>query len=212
MVGIVKTSILKIALLSFASMTALTGCISTTSFGAGAERKQLIMVSQAHVEKKADKEFAKKLHRKKGDYWHREQRLVNIMNTMIPYADEYTKAGEKIEWAIHDWPTKKLNAGALANGIVVLAPKIAYNKDITDNELAFIIAHEMAHIVRQHHRESATFSYILRPALIGTAVLTSGTSAIVGGIGHDVYGNGFKRVAEKEADLLGLEIYTKAGY
>lgn len=203
---------LKIALTASISLPFLTGCINATEMGAGSKRPQLVMVSQNHVVKKADKIVATKLKRTKGVYWYREERLVRVLNTLIPYADQYNTKGEKIDWAVYLWQTKKFNAGALANGTVLISRTMANHKDLNDADIAYIMAHEMAHVIRQHHRELATWRYIVQPALITAGLATGGVGSVVGLVGHDIYGNGFKKNAEKEADALGLEIYASAGY
>ena len=200
------------AVLSIFSLSSLTGCMSTTSIGAGADRKQFILVSQKSALKKADKMVKKSLPNGVHQYNHSEERVVRLMNTLIPYANTYVKNGEHYDWNVHVWNSKKVNAGALANGTVVITNKIAFNPNITDEELAFVIAHEMAHVVRQHHRETATWKYAMSPVLLATAVATSGATSIAAAAGHDMYRIGFSKTTEREADALGIEIYARAGY
>ena len=82
----------------------------------------------------------------------------------------------------------------------------------SDENIAFLIAHEMAHVIRHHPQELYSWKYFLSPALIVSSFLTSGAVSIATSAGQDVYNFGFKHSAEKEADLLGLEIYAKAGF
>jgi Zn-dependent protease with chaperone function len=100
----------------------------------------------------------------------------------------------------------------------------------SDDELAAVLSHEIAHITKRHTRKEA-------PKIIGsnlfmkTALITAGTAAIIatGGLAAPVVAVGAKsmkeasqagiditgpieRPYEKEADLVGLDYMVKAGY
>ena len=201
-------------LVAYALMASLcAGCMSTTSKGAGAQRKQLIMVSHHFVERRGDHTFKRLVKQDNPDvYQAQEQRLVNIMNQLIPYADEYVEKDEKIDWAIHEWNAKKIDTKALGNGAILISSQFTQNKDLTDADLAFLIAQDMAHIIRHHPQEYYSWKYFVSPVLFASSFLTSGVASIAASASQDLYGIGFKHSAEKEADLLGLEIYAKAGF
>ena len=189
------------------------GCMSTTSMGAGAGRKQFILVTEHYVDERGDKVFQKLAGQSDPhQYEAQEQRLVELMNRLIPYAEEYLDADERVHWAIHAWDAKRINTQALGNGTVLIADQYSQNPDLSDDDLALIIAHEMAHIIRHHPQEYYSWKYLLSPVLFASSFLTSGAVSIAASAGQDVYGIGFKHSAEKEADLLGLEIYAKAGF
>lgn len=193
--------------------TLCAGCMSTTSIGAGANRKQFILVTEHYVDQRGDKTF-KKLSKQTDphQYQAQDQRLVGIMNQLIPYAEEYLDQDENVDWAIHQWDAKRINNKALGNGTVLIADQYTQDAKLSDADLALLISHEMAHIIRHHPQEYYSWKYLLSPALMACSFLTAGVTSIVASAGQDVYGIGFKHSAEKEADLLGLEIYAKAGF
>lgn len=201
-------------LLAYALISSLcVGCMSTTSSGAGAQRKQFIIVTENYVEERGDKIFTKLSDQADPHQYHAEdERLVRIMNQLIPYAEEYLDQDEVVDWAIHQWDTKRINTRALGNGTVLIAEQFTQDPNLSDDDLALIIAHEMAHIIRHHPQEFYSWKYLLSPVLMASSFLTSGITSIMTSAGQDVYGVGFKHSAEKEADLLGLEIYAKAGF
>lgn len=189
------------------------GCMSTTSTGAGAGRKQFIIVTEHYVDTRGDKIYQKLSEQADPhQYLAEDERLVKLMNQLIPYAEEYLDQDETVDWAIHVWDAKRINSKALGNGTVLIAEQYLENNDLNDEELALLIAHEMAHIIRRHPQEFYSWKYLLSPVLMASSFLTSGATSIVASAGQDVYGIGFKHSAEKEADLLGLEIYAKAGF
>jgi Zn-dependent protease with chaperone function len=195
----------------------LTGCVSTTSMGHGSERKQFILFSQHGVEKAANKAVLKnekkgnkKTVRSQSSHSPSEVRVINIMNQLMPYAESYLKNDRNIKWDAIIYSAKKDNVGIMANGTVIITQSFVNHSALSDdNALAYILAHEMAHVVRSHHREMKTWSYTFSPALLTTAYLTSGATAYLAAYGHSGL---FNRKLEKEADLLGLEIMSKAGF
>lgn len=201
-------------LLSTAALSSavLTGCMSTTSTGYGAERKQFLVTTQNYAVKKAQKSTNEvNTARERSYHLPAESRAVEITNRLIPYANLYLKEDSKVKWDIFAYSAEKTNAGALADGTIAITYSMIRHPAMkNDDALAYLIAHEMAHVIRQHHRERQAWSYVVQPALLATAVVTAGTTAIVAAVAHD--SQPFRRVLEKEADLLGLEIIAKAGY
>lgn len=204
---------MKILFAALVAAGVLTGCASSTQLGYGSERKQLMLLSQKMVERQADRAFTKSSGITKKQYLSdHEIHCAKIMNRMIPYADHFIAEDRMIQWGIHLYHSNKTNAGALANGMILMSHKMASHHMLTDDALAYILAHEMAHVLREHHREYKSWKYVISPALLGTTVLTAGTSAFLTGALHDGYGGSSQRLQEKEADLLGLELMAKAGY
>lgn len=204
---------MKILMVTALLASACTGCMTTTSMGAGAQRKQFIIVSQHYVERQGTKTYKKLSGFENPHHYQVEDaRLVKIMNQLIPYADEYLDRNEQKQWSIHHWDAKRVNTKALGNGTILIADQYLNYADFTDDDLALLIAHEMAHIIRHHPQEFYSWKYLLAPVLFASSFLTSGVTSVLTSAGQDVYGIGFRHSAESEADLLGLEIYAKAGY
>lgn len=192
---------------------ALTGCINTTHMGHGADRKQLMLLSQDQVVEQAKRKFTQKTGLIEKEYLSEaEIRCAKIMNRIIPYTDHYISADRTIKWGVHLYHSDKSNAGALANGMIFISHKMVNRAMLDDEALAYILAHEMAHVIREHQRETQSWKYIVSPLLVGTAWATAGTSALITGVLHDGYGSTYQRRMEKEADLLGLELMARAGY
>lgn len=90
---------------------------------------------------------------------------------------------------------------------------------LNEDELAMVMGHEMAHALREHSREQASKSLLTQ----GSFRLGGAVAAGVFGIDPrvtDVLARGganlltlkFNRSNETEADLVGLEIASRAGY
>lgn len=191
-----------------------TGCISTTPMGTvGSERKQLMLIPESVASNIQEKRINKITNGIKHPIFaSSEERLARIMNSLIPYADEYIKDGRELNWRVKVISHKYTNAGAVGKGMLIVTAKMADHPGLKDEHLAAILAHEMAHILRDHNREIDSWRYVGRPVTVGTAILATGGIASMSAIVHDLQSVTYSRVMEKEADRIGLDIMTKAGY
>lgn len=197
----------------FLPIALMTGCAAPTSMGYGSDRKQFVLTTKNFPINRANKKTVDAPTLSKRVYHlEYERRVLNIFNHLIPYADQYLDKDINIKWDMAMFPSEKTTVGALANGVIIMDTGFPNKPMMNDDALAYIIAHEMAHVIRQHHREKDTWNFILRPALIGTAFLSSGTLAITTAVVHDFNSIAYRKRLEKEADLLGLEIAAKAGF
>lgn len=175
-------------MLSVSAMLSLTACVSATQTTSGVNRKQLMFVPQSVVESTAQSRYEQYAREAKANHTYiTNSRLTEIMQVLIPYAEAMMSEKRKIDWQINANLNNYPNAVSVASGQIVVSTSFIIDPTFTDDELATLIAHEMAHIVRQHGREKAS-------------ILNLGTFT-----GHN-------RNLELEADQLGLEIMTRAGY
>lgn len=99
------------------------------------------------------------------------------------------------------------NAFALPGGaIVVFGGLIDFAE--TPEEVAGVLAHEMAHVVKRHGTEVILRNYGLQ---LLVESLTGGAGGLAGGIGETLLGLSYSREAEREADETGLRLLQTAG-
>ena len=67
----------------------------------------------------------------------------------------------RIEWEIHTCRRCGENASALAGGKLLVGEEFIAGVAPTDDELGYMLAHEMGHVVAEHARESATTARFL---------------------------------------------------
>jgi predicted Zn-dependent protease len=90
----------------------------------------------------------------------------------------------------------------------------------SDDELAVVIGHEVAHAVAKHSNERMSQQVLAQYGASAIGIFTSGKSAATQQIAQQVYGLGaqygvmqpFSRKHESEADKMGLVLMTIAGY
>lgn len=88
----------------------------------------------------------------------------------------------------------------------------------SEAELAGVLAHEMSHVALRHGTEQASKSYLgqaglgLLGGLLGERTTTSQIVSAIGGFGLNAVFLKHSRGDEYEADALGAELMSKAGY
>ena len=131
----------------------------------------------------------------------------------------HTKEGRHFRFYIINDPS--INAFAGPNGIIGIHTGLILSAK-SEDELASVIAHEIAHITQQHLARRfeqqdlysvTSFASLLAAILIGTQDPSAGMATLMGGAGLSLQQQlKFSRIHEHEADHLGIELLHKAGY
>ena len=118
------------------------------------------------------------------------------------------------DWTFGVIETDSVNAFAAPGGYILITQGLL---DLTETEdqLAFILAHEISHVVKEHHlsvirKQSKLLSVVSR--MQGKMTNQSDTFSELSGIYRDFATRGLDKKAEYEADLDGTVLATKAGY
>lgn len=103
----------------------------------------------------------------------------------------------------------------MPGGKIMFYSGIIDRLNLTDDEIAAIMGHEMAHALREHARERIS-NEVATKAGIGIAASVFGLSqgqAQLAGIAGDLgISRPHSRTQEAEADKIGLVLLAKAGY
>lgn len=112
-----------------------------------------------------------------------------------------------------------INAYAFPGGSVAVTRGMLVELE-SEAELAGLLGHEIGHVCARHTAEQASKGMIANIFMAGAAIATSaagygGASDLVqnlGGLGAGALLASYSRDNEREADALGMEYMTKAGY
>ena len=200
-----------------------TGCetVKTTSAGAvGVDRKQQMLVSSAEVEQGAAAAYEAELKaaRDKGVLnTDKAQlaRVTTIAKRIVAATPAFRADATAWNWQFNVQKTKELNAYCMPGGRIMVYSGLIESLDTTDAELATVIAHEVAHALREHTRERVSRAYAQQLVLSGAAAVTGvseGTANLANMIGEVTFQLPFSRDQESEADQIGLELMARAGY
>jgi predicted Zn-dependent protease len=142
------------------------------------------------------------------------QRLRYIAARLIPFTAAWNKRSAQWRWEVSLIASNQINAFCLPGGKIAFFYGILSRLQLSDDEVAMIMGHEMAHALREHARERIGKSFATRGALeLGAALLGLGnTGRFVAGMGEQMLSLVFSRDDESEADLIGMELAARAGY
>ena len=214
------TKLLVTTLLVF-TVLQLCGCATTTQPGAvGAERKQLLLVSSEDMDRLSAQSYAKlsKEAASKGALNTDPaltQRVRTIAARIEPQTAVFRRDAPAWKWEVNVVSTEELNAFCMPGGKIIFYSGLITRLNLSDDEIAIVMGHEIAHALREHSREQVSQAMAAQTAIgIGTALLGLGAgSADLGNTVYDtLIATKFSRVDESEADRIGLELAARAGY
>ena len=142
------------------------------------------------------------------------QRLRAIANRLIPFTAQWNPDSRKWKWEVNLIGSNQINAWCMPGGKIAFYTGILDQLKLTDDEVAMIMGHEMAHALREHARERmakskatgmglSVASQLLGLGQLGDVAANMGTQLLTLKYGRD---------DETEADLVGLEIAARAGF
>lgn len=147
------------------------------------------------------------------------QRLRAIAKRIIPYTPRWNQKATQWQWQVNLIDSADINAFCMPGGRIGFFTGILNSLKLTDDEVAAVMGHEIAHALREHSREKMAKQMGTGLAARGIGALVSGIFGIDPGITGTVanysaqlIGLKFSRGDEREADLVGLDIAARAGY
>ncbi|WP_207556846.1 M48 family metallopeptidase [Paraburkholderia acidicola] len=144
----------------------------------------------------------------------RVQRVRDIANRLIPYSLKWNERAKNWKWEVAVVQSPDIRMYCLPGGKIVVYSGLLDRVRLNNNELGMLIGHEIAHALREHARErlgeqqAAQFGSGSIPQLFGLADL--GAAPL--GIGSQLLEMKYGRADETEADVMGSEIASRAGY
>lgn len=144
----------------------------------------------------------------------RLQRLRTIAQALLPHTTQWNPAARTWRWEVIliDQPT--VNAFCMPGGKIAFFTGIIDQLRLTDDEIAAIMGHEMAHALREHARERVAKEQLtgMGASLLSGLLGLGDLGRVAVGTGAQLMGLKFSRDDEVEADRVGLEIAARAGY
>jgi len=142
------------------------------------------------------------------------KRLRAIAQRIIPLTLPWNPRARDWRWEVNLIGSRQINAFCMPGGKIAFYSGILEQLQLSDDEVAMVMGHEIAHALREHARErmgksAATglganvVSQVLGLGQIGQAVTHYGAQLLT---------LQFSRSDESEADLVGMELAARAGY
>jgi predicted Zn-dependent protease len=142
------------------------------------------------------------------------QRLRYIANRIVPYTASCNARARSWRWDVNLIGSDQLNAFCMPGGKIAFFHGILSKLQLSDDEVAMIMGHEIAHALLEHARERMGKTMATRGAIeIGAALFgIQGLGRTAADIGGQLLTLSFSRSDESEADALGLVTAAAAGY
>lgn len=190
------------------SMSRFRGLASAEQFDAQSKQQYLQLMSEAQ---------------KKGallpDGDPRVVRLRAIARRIVPFATRWNPDAANWKWQVNLLDAPTVNAFCMPGGRIAFYTGILSKLNLTDDEVAMVMGHEIAHALREHAREQAGKTTVTS---VGSRLLGAGLSAYfgvdprLGEVGSDLFTKGwalkYSRDDEREADLVGMDLAARAGF
>ncbi|MBA2412728.1 MAG: M48 family metallopeptidase [Burkholderiaceae bacterium] len=211
-----------------AALSALAACetVQTTDAGAvGVTRQQRVssLVTAKEVEAAADKQYDEMMAvaQQKGLLNRNQQqvqRVRTIAQRLIPQTRVFRQDAPGWAWETNVLTSKDINAWAMPGGKMAVYTGLIERLNVTDDELAAVMGHEIAHALREHARERIARQMGTQAvSTIGSIALQIFTGVqldpqLTGSVGQAVFVLPNSRDNEQEADTIGVELMARAGY
>lgn len=205
------------------ALVALGACetVQTTQGGVvGVDRPQRMVVSEQEIEQAAQQQYAALMNeaRAKGVLNANPSyvaRVRAIANRIIPQTKAFRPDAVGWGWEANVLTSPEVNAWCMPGGKIAVYSGLIEKLHVSDDELAAVMGHEIAHALREHARERASEEAVAQSAIsVGAAILGLGDAgqqvaqyAYMGALGLP-----HSRGQETEADRIGVELAARAGY
>jgi predicted Zn-dependent protease len=142
------------------------------------------------------------------------KRLRAIASKIIPFAQDWNPRAKDWRWEVNLIGSGQINAFCMPGGKIAFYTGILQKLKLTDDEVAMVMGHEIAHALREHARErmgknaatgigASLLSQVLGLGQVGQTVTNYGAQLLT---------LQFSREDESESDLVGMELAARAGF
>ena len=210
-------------MLAAGALLALGACetVQTTQGGVvGINREQRMAVPSEQIDQAAREQYGAMMNeaRAKGllnTNPSHVARVRAIANRIIPQTAAFRPDAAGWGWEANVLKSAEVNAWCMPGGKIAVYSGLIEKLQVSDDELAAVMGHEIAHALREHARERASEEAVAQSAIsVGAAILGVGDAgqkiaqyAYMGALGLP-----HSRGQETEADRIGVELAARAGY
>jgi predicted Zn-dependent protease len=219
--SIVKVVQASLGALVLSGLVACQSVQTTQSGTVGINRTQMMspLVSEAELRRGAAQAYQQTLteSRTKGllnTDPAMTQRVRGIAQRLIPVTSAFRPDAPGWAWEVNVIQADQLNAWCMPGGKIAFYSGIITRLQLTDDEIAAIMGHEIAHALREHGRERASESMAAQIGAVGVGIATGSRAAVdMAQMAYKVtLGLPNSRLHETEADRIGVELAARGGF
>jgi predicted Zn-dependent protease len=199
------------------SMAVLLAACATSPTG----RKQLMLVSEQQAISASRQAYVQEIGKaKQSGKLVSDPKLLRrvqvITERLVAQAVKMRPESARWEWSVQviDEP-KTVNAWCMAGGRMAIYTGLILKIDPTDDELAQVMGHEIAHALANHTAERMSVAMASQAGVLAAGIFSDNPgqamamAAVAAKVAVDLPNS---RTAETEADRIGIELAARAGY
>lgn len=199
----------------------LAACSSTTNPGAvDVSRRQLLIVPAETVEQIAAVGFSEQNEKARAagklvTQGPEHERLARIARRLQQQAGSFRPDAANWKWEIALIDEPVLNASCAPGGKITMYTGLIRKVNLSDDEIAMVVGHEIAHALREHGRErisQAAAQDVITQVALGAMQTREAQVRMAGQFAEILYVLPNSRKNELEADKIGLELGARAGF
>jgi predicted Zn-dependent protease len=202
-----------ILLLSALLAASLVGCQANPVSG----RQQLVLVSEEQAQASSAQAYVQTLDeaQKKGKLSTDaalNSRIKRITDRLIAQAGNMYAPSRTWKWsvAVIDEPT--LNAWCMPGGKMAIYTGIITKLDLSDDEIAQVMGHEISHALLGHGRERMSRAIAMQGGMTLGSIIAGRDLSVLAPVADIALTLPNSRESESEADRYGIELAARAGY
>lgn len=201
-------------------IAALSALPASAQVEVGAPSRMRKLVPAEALESAAQKQYVETLGQAKAkgvllpDAHPQVQRVRAIAKRLIPHTYPWNDRARQWDWAVSVIDSPDVNAFCMPGGKIAFFTGLLGKLSLSDEEVAMVMGHEMAHALREHAREQMAKGTATSLGLrLGAELLGLGDwGSVAADMGTQLLTLKFSRQDESEADLVGLDLAARAAY
>jgi len=188
--------------------------------GVEVQKSRLLLLPASTVERSASQQYGQ-LMRAASDkgLLNRDPEQVNrlrrIARELVPHAARFNKDAEKWRWEVNLISSKSVNAFCMPGGKIAFFTGILDTLQLTDDEVATIMGHEIGHALLEHGRARMSEQVLKNVGIsVAAAVFNLGqiSAELLNQAANLAVSLPYARLHETDADLVGMELAARAGH
>jgi predicted Zn-dependent protease len=139
-------------------------------------------------------------------------RLRKIAADLLPASVKFNARAAEWKWEVNIFSSPQINAFCMPGGKIAFFTGILDKLQLTDDEVATVMGHEIGHALWEHARERSGKSMAVNAGRVVAGLVFGQLGDVAGAAAGSLAGLKFSRNDELEADLIGMELAARAGY
>jgi predicted Zn-dependent protease len=193
---------------------------SAEDAGVGARKPRLLLVPESSVNNAAAQQYAQMLRQAQSrgalnGNAAQVRRVREITARLVPLGVRFNPAAARWRWEVNVIDAQQINAFCMPGGKIVVFAGLIDRLKLSDDELAAVIGHEIAHALLEHGRARMS-EQVLKSVGLNLAAayfgLSDASAVLLGQAAQVAITLPYSRGHETDADLVGLELSARAGF